>query len=332
MPSDRESRRIAQQRIVETMTTHSVWLHRAATAQVNEMTRVIDEMGGELARALSDRLDNLTPAELTAFSQGRYHTDRLKGLRNTIDKWAATLATRIDTLAKEGFEQFAGHEASFARRLITESVEGDFPPAPTAAAAYAAAMRSPVLGELVEDMLSDIPERTRRQVYSRIRQGVSQGEPNHQIIRALRGTKALNYKDGTLQWARNQVDTLVRTSRGHISNEAYDQTYQALGVEFVVDVATLDGRTCFVAGSLIETPNGARPIEELRPGDSVFGGSGMVRRVSGATKATTMQLCRVTLDNGEVLTCTPDHRIWTGRGWIEAKDLMVGEGLPDRLQ
>lgn len=249
MPSDRESRRIAQQRVVEAMTRHTSYLHRASTAQINAMREAIDSLSGDMLRDVSDRLDNLTPGELRAFARGRYSTDRLKGLRNTIDGWAVKMGERINALAKGGFEELAGHEAQFARRLLVESIEDAVPAAPAAGAVYSAAMAQPVLGELVDNMLADVPERTKRQVYARMRQGIAQGETNHQIIRALRGTKALNYKDGTLQWARNEVERVVRTGRNHISNVAYEETYEALGVTELVWTSTLDGRTSSICAS-----------------------------------------------------------------------------------
>ncbi|KTG25391.1 hypothetical protein AWR38_01065 [Idiomarina sp. WRN-38] len=244
MPNDRESRRIAQEQVVTALARHTSYLHRASTAQVNAITKAIESLSTDMTREVADRLDNLTPAELSAFSRGRYTTDRLKGLRNVIDGWAVKMGSTLNEMALGGFKELAGHEAEFARTLLSESIEGTLPAAPTAAAAYASAVAKPVLGEMVEDMLADIPERAKRQVYSRIRQGISQGETNYQIIRALRGTKALNYKDGVLQTSRNDVERVVRTARSHVSTTAYEDTYSALGVEEVVWVASLELRTC----------------------------------------------------------------------------------------
>ncbi len=94
MPNDRESRRIAQERIIEAMARHTSYLHRASTAQVNDMRKVVDKLGSELAALVSERLDGLAPAELQAFAAGRYHTDRLKGLRKSLDQWGAALGER----------------------------------------------------------------------------------------------------------------------------------------------------------------------------------------------------------------------------------------------
>lgn len=238
------AREEAQRRLVQAIAQHSAYLHRASTAQVNRMHEVIDEMGGQLAAELSDRLDNLTPAELQAFTAGRYTTSRLKGVRNAINAWAETLGSRIDAIGKEGFEELAGHEARYMRDLMAGVIEGEAPSAPSAAAAYAAARSTPVLGEFVEGMLADLPDTTRRQVYSALRQGISQGQTTGEIVRALRGTKALNFKDGVLQTTRNSAERIVRTARGHISNVAYEETYRALDVKEVVWVAALELRTC----------------------------------------------------------------------------------------
>ncbi|MGP9796189.1 minor capsid protein [Halomonas sp. 86] len=250
MPNDRESRRIAQEQVVTALARHTSYLHRASTAQVNAITKAIESLSLNMTRELGERLDNLTPAELSAFSRGRYTTDRLKGLRNVIDGWAVKMGETLNGMALGGFEELAGHEAEFARTLLSESIEGALPAAPTAAAAYASAVAKPVLGELVEDMLAEIPDKARKLVYSRVRQGISQGETNHQIVRALRGTKGLNYKDGVLQTTRNDIERVVRTARNHVSTSSYNDTYEALGVEEVVDVATLDGRVSKYCASI----------------------------------------------------------------------------------
>lgn len=238
MATDRED---AQRRIITALSQHTAYLHRTGTAHINRVIEIIDEMGGELARELGERLDNLSQAELQAFARGRYHTSRLKGLRNTLDAWAATLGERISELSIEEVSTLADQEARYMRDLIAQAVEGSIPAAPAAASA---ALSRPVMGEFVQDMLADLPDRTQRQVYSRIRQGIVEGQANSEIIRALRGTRALNFRDGLFETTRNQARTIVRTARQHASNEAYRETYQALEITHVIWVATLEGRTC----------------------------------------------------------------------------------------
>lgn len=250
MKHDAKVLRAAQQRVVEALARHTAYLHRAATAQANDINEAVTTLGDQLAGLISERLEGLAPAELQAFAQGRYHTDRLKGLKKAIDQWGDELETRIYQLTLPGFEELAGHESEYARELLVNSLEdADLPPAPTAAASYSAAKSAPVMGQLLDEMVAEIPHRTRRQVYSTIRQGVAEGQTSQQIARALRGTRALKYKDGVLQTTRNDAERMVRTGRNHISNISYDETYRALGVEEVVWTSTLDGRTSKVCAS-----------------------------------------------------------------------------------
>lgn len=237
------TRREAQIRVVEALARHTAYLHRASTAQVNVMTKVLDELSLEMVSKLSERLDNLTQAERLAFIQGRYTTSRLKGIRDVINGWAERLATQIDEAAVSGFQELAEHETEFARELIVNSLEGDFPPAPPPRRAYLRAINQPILGEMVQEMVSDIPAQTRRRVLAQARQGFRAGLTNSQVIQSIRGTKELGYQDGILQASRNDISRVVRTGRNHISNETYEETYQALGVEELVWVSTLDGRT-----------------------------------------------------------------------------------------
>lgn len=250
MKHDDKLLRAAQSRVVEAIARHTAYLHRAATAQSNEVTEAVTKLGDQLAGLISERLEGLAPAELQAFAQGRYHTDRLKGLKKAIDRWGDELEATIYQLTLPGFEELAGHESEYARELLASSLEdADLPTAPAAAAAFSAAKSQPIMGQLLEELVADIPERTRRQVYSTIRQGIAEGQASQQIVRALRGTRALNYKDGVLQTTRTAAERMVRTGRAHISNVSYEETYRALGVEEVVWTSTLDGRTTLICAS-----------------------------------------------------------------------------------
>jgi intein/homing endonuclease len=96
-------------------------------------------------------------------------------------------------------------------------------------------------------------------------------------------------------------------------------------------VATLDSSTCFIAGTKVLTGIGESAIETIVAGDVVIGGSGNCRRVLGTLKKQTTRLCVIRLENGQKITCTPDHRFWNGETWIEAGDLKAGFVLADRL-
>jgi superfamily II DNA or RNA helicase len=77
---------------------------------------------------------------------------------------------------------------------------------------------------------------------------------------------------------------------------------------------------CFVAGTLVSTPQGRRPIEQLEAGDAVLTSDG-VMRIKRLVRNTATQLVEVKLGNGKIVRCTPEHPFFTDVGWVCAKNL-----------
>ncbi len=91
-----------------------------------------------------------------------------------------------------------------------------------------------------------------------------------------------------------------------------------------------DRRTCFVAGTLVATPEGDKPIELICIGDTVLTHLGPRRVASVMVRPYTGDL--VTYHRGgNATTCTPSHAIWVGRGseykWLPAEMLRSGDKL-----
>lgn len=82
---------------------------------------------------------------------------------------------------------------------------------------------------------------------------------------------------------------------------------------------------CFPAGTLVDTPSGARPIESIRRGDLVLSAKGSCRVRDTATRRK-RSLVRVYAQDREY-TCSEHHPWLTPRGWIAAKDLRHGDQL-----
>lgn len=98
------------------------------------------------------------------------------------------------------------------------------------------------------------------------------------------------------------------------------------GVEIVKDEIANGGfdliavDECFVAGTLVATPLGRRPIEHFEVGDKVLTSDG-VMRIKRLVRNTTKQLVEVKLGNGQSIKCTPEHPFFTDAGWVCAKNL-----------
>ena len=95
---------------------------------------------------------------------------------------------------------------------------------------------------------------------------------------------------------------------------------------------------CFAAGTLVHTKEGLVPIEQIKVGDWVLSlhesGEGpqeykRVTRTFVHDEADVMRMwIRLSVGNnsagGESLMVTPNHPLWSGRGWKEAKTLKGG--------
>lgn len=89
-----------------------------------------------------------------------------------------------------------------------------------------------------------------------------------------------------------------------------------------------NGYNCFTGDTPILSGNGQwKFIKEIKEGDSVIGGSGKVKTVSAVmVRPFYGELVTVSTKRGEV-SCTPNHRFLTLRGWVTASNLTAGDIL-----
>lgn len=189
------------------------------------------------------------------------------------------------------------------------------------------------MGVTLDELLDVFSDEERKKIINAIRLAHHEGLPNAKLIQMIRGSRARNYQDGILAVTTRNAQTIARTGTAIMASEAKQAIIRdnADIIKGIKVIATLDRRTCVVAGTLIDTPNGQKPIEEIKIGDSVIGGSGNVKTVSGTLKSETNKLCKITLSDGRSFVCTQDHRWWTNAGWIDAEDLIIGDILPKTL-
>lgn len=82
---------------------------------------------------------------------------------------------------------------------------------------------------------------------------------------------------------------------------------------------------CLAADTLIEMADGAqKPITEVRAGDLVLTKDGPFRAL-GIRPSGTRRVGRLVLANGMAVRCTPDHPIFTQRGWVNAEELTADD-------
>lgn len=86
---------------------------------------------------------------------------------------------------------------------------------------------------------------------------------------------------------------------------------------------------CFPAGTLIDTPRGQIPIEDLYAGQPVKHALG-VGNIEAISSRPAFEIMKLELSNGKSIECTPNHPFFTESGWCKASALAVGTCLFSR--
>lgn len=118
-------------------------------------------------------------------------------------------------------------------------------------------------GGLLEPFIKDWSDSSKEAVSTAIRQGYTQGQTINEIVRNIRGTKALSFKDGRLDKVNRDNRTIVRTGVQHVSSQAKNEVYKKnrnIVVGVGVDV-TLDRRTSDICRGLSDL-NPVWPVDE----------------------------------------------------------------------
>lgn len=104
------------------------------------------------------------------------------------------------------------------------------------------------VGQFTESFVTDQVD----QVMRPIRLGYYRGDTNNDILRAIRGTRANNYKDGILEVTRKRADAYVRTMASQYANVGRAQVWKQNSdlVEKYQWISTLDSKTTTVCRSL----------------------------------------------------------------------------------
>jgi hypothetical protein len=91
--------------------------------------------------------------------------------------------------------------------------------------------------------------------------------------------------------------------------------------------------TCFVAGTLVDTETGLRPIETIRSGERVrtydeLTGQSSYRKVIERERRLTHGLVHLTFASGATITVSPEHQMWVqDTGWVRAGNLTLDDSL-----
>jgi len=232
--------------LIEVLTQHQAYLYRASSQSVNELLAIFNDESAVMLAKLRDLLDELNDSEKVALAGGQYTTTNLKEIRDLISQWFTTINTSLPEAFAVSATALAVYEANYTAKLYGGKIKQ-----PNGDKLYKAAKKVPLVGgTLVDDLLTKLAESARQKVEYAIRDGISSGKTNQQIVQRIGGTKRLNYEDGILTSSKSDIERTVRTVRSHVANQSYLNSFNEIGFEYVKLVATLDGRTSKLCASL----------------------------------------------------------------------------------
>lgn len=82
---------------------------------------------------------------------------------------------------------------------------------------------------------------------------------------------------------------------------------------------------CFVRGTVVDTPNGPKPIESISIGDDVYSAAG-IDQVYGVSRKVATSAVRITAGKASFV-CSENHPFLTARGWVSACELKPRDSL-----
>lgn len=237
--------------LIDAISQHQAYLFRASSQSVNELTTLFNKLSNKQLMRLGEVLNDLSDTERKAlqglnFSSKSKSSRSLEEIKVILSEWFKSIDTELSLDFEKSALQLAIYEATYTASLVAGTAA-----IIDAEKIYKTIKKTPYAGgQLVEYLFSDIALSLRKKVEYAIRDGVSQGLSNQQIIQKIKGRKSLNYSDGILSKTTSEIERDVRTARSHISTATYIDTYKALGYAYVKVVATLDGRTCKYCASI----------------------------------------------------------------------------------
>ena len=89
------------------------------------------------------------------------------------------------------------------------------------------------------------------------------------------------------------------------------------------------GSGCFDKGTLVQTDNGHKPIQDIKLQDNVlsYNEATKTKEFKKVTNTfihnKTKKMVKLTFDNGEVIRCTEDHKFFIDGEYIQAKDIKI---------
>ncbi len=240
--------------LADLITRHQVGLLRLSKAEIRSIMALLKKSEARiLERLRADKLSDLSRS-------------RQEQLLNDIRRIVAESQALVSGQLQASLTDLADYEVEYQAAMFKRTIPVNLNTVTPAADQNRAAVFSrPFQGRVLREWFDGLEENTFRRLRDEIRMGFMEGRTTAQIVRAIRGTRDGNFKDGIMEINRRAAETTVRTAVNHTANAARDSFYEANSdiIKGVQWISTLDGRTSAICrardGEVYQIGKGPRP-------------------------------------------------------------------------
>jgi len=199
---------------------HQIELQKYTNSVVRRMMKVLNLSDDALFKELSDALERLDPESFTI--------QRLEAMLGSVRGLNAQAYAQVQADLRDELRDFVRFEASYQQMTLQEVLPVQFNVADVSPdQVYAAALARPFQGLILKGALDDLEATKAKRIRQAIAQGFVEGKTNSEIVRQIRGTRALKYADGLLEIDRRSLQTIVQTAISHIAAFTQRQVHDA---------------------------------------------------------------------------------------------------------
>lgn len=230
--------------------SHAVDFAHYNNGVVRRIIAILNRVDADLFAQLTAALDRL-PAE-------SFTVERLDSLLQSVRSLNASAYQKVHNELGTELKELVSFESGYQLSLFRNTLPVSLVVASVSVEqVYAAAMSRPFAvsknGAVpLNEYLSGLEAGRAAMIRDTLRRGYIENQTIDQMVRTIRGTRALQYEDGLMNESRRYIEGMVRTATNHVANFTRQRFYEANEtlVKKWMFVATLDSRTSITCASL----------------------------------------------------------------------------------
>lgn len=255
------------ERLQDRQIRHATYIERVKAGTVNKLIAQLSRTEDDLIEQIRRRVGAIAER---GYDTGPVTTARLNAALEQIREIKAKAYSSFGESLREDLQDIGKDEARFQEGLLRDVLPDVVVvelgvSRPDLRSLFSIVNARPFQGRLLKEWISSLEADAAARVRDQIRIGLVEGEDIDSIVRRIRGTRSLGYRDGVLEISRRNAAAVVRTAVNHTVSVAREAVYEdnadiIKGVEWS---STLDTRTCpecmGLDGKVFPVKSGRRP-------------------------------------------------------------------------